>query len=168
MTASATKKMLVVSALVATGIILGYVENMFSPIIPVYGLKIGFSNLVVIFALYKFNTKTALIIGALKSLLTGILFSGLMSVPYSATGIMFSVFTMHFLKNCEKISEIGVSVSGSGMFQVGQVLVASAILKSEAPLYYLSYLLMGSVPCGVVSGIIVSILRKKSGIIKGV
>lgn len=168
LTASATKKTLFSALLVTLGLVLGYVENMFLPIIPLYGLKIGFSNIVVICAVYQSGFKNALAIGVLKAFLSGVFFSGLMSIAYGVTGILFSVFAMNLIKNKSSFSEVGVSVLGSGMFQIGQVLVACAVLNSAAPLYYLSYLLIGSVPCGIVSGLLVHILRKRFKIFKGV
>ena len=74
---SATKKIVVCAILTALGIVLGYIENLFPQIIPLYGLKIGFSNLVVIYALYEFSIKYAISIGVAKSVLSGITFSGL-------------------------------------------------------------------------------------------
>ena len=159
---SVTKKNVLCAVLVACGLILGYVENMFPPVIPLYGLKIGFSNLVVIYSLYILNTKRALAIGVIKAVLCGLLFSGLMSIAYSMLGIIFSVFSMHTVKKFQNfMSEIGVSVIGSATFQVGQIVVACVFLKNIAPIYYLSYLLIGSVPCGIISGSIVRMIKNR-------
>lgn len=158
---SATKKIVVCAILTALGIVLGYIENLFPQIIPLYGLKIGFSNLVVIYALYEFSIKYAISIGVAKSVLSGITFSGLLHIMYGGFGIILSVISMYLIKKSKlKCSEIGVSVSGSAAFQVGQVAVACVVLKTYAPLNYLSYLLIGSVACGIISGFLVRILRR--------
>ena len=151
---SAIKKNLLCAFLVTLGLILGYLEQTFLPL-PFYGLKIGLSNLPVIFVLYYLGIGYAYTTGILKAILSGLLFSGVMSIFYSFFGIIFAVSGMGFVKKSGKCSAIGVSVAGSSLFQVGQVAVACIILSSKAPLYYLAYLLIGSVFCGVISGILI-------------
>ena len=156
-------KTLLCACFVALSMILGYVEHLIPAFIPIYGLKIGFSNFPVIYALFELSPRHALAIGVLKAFLNGMLFSGLMSSFYSVTGVVFAVFGMWILCIIFKkiFSEIGISVFGSWMFQIGQVLTASILLKSYAPFYYLPYLLIGSIIYGIFSGIIIKNLRKK-------
>lgn len=160
---SRINKILLCACFVALSLVLGYLEFLVPALIPIYGLKIGFSNFPVIYSVFEFSPKHAFVIGIAKSILSGVLFSGLISSLYSLLGIIFSVFGMwilyKFLKN--HFSEIGISVFGSFMFQIGQVITASVLLKSLAPFYYLPYLLIGSIACGVISGIIIKNLRNK-------
>lgn len=167
LTASVTKKTLFSALLVTLGLVLGYVENVFLPAMPLYGLKIGFSNLVVIYALYETGIKSALMVGVLKAIISGLLFSGIVSIAYGVAGIILSVFSMKLVKSCPWFSETGVSVMGSAAFHVGQIIVACTLLKSFAPVYYLAYLLIGSVFCGIVSGTLIHILRIKLVSLKG-
>lgn len=148
--------------LVAVSVVLGYVEFLIPPVIPVYGLKIGFSIFPLLYAFFELSPKRALIIGIIKAFLNSILFSGLVSFAYSLTGIIFTVAGMYILYSLFKsFSEIGISVLGSALFQVGQVITAILILKSIAPLLYLPYLLFGSIACGVFSGTVIKILRTR-------
>ncbi len=160
---SRISKILLCACFVALSLVLGYLEFLIPALIPIYGLKIGFSNFPVIYAMYEISPKHAFIIGILKAVLSGILFSGLISSFYSLIGIIFSVLGMWvlyvFLKNL--FTEIGVSVFGSWLFQIGQVFTASLLLKSFAPFYCLPYLLIGSILCGTISGIVIENLRKK-------
>lgn len=163
---SVTKKSLVCALLVTVGLVLGYIESVVFPIVPLYGLKIGFSNLSVLFALYCFDAKSAYTVGVIKAMLNGLLFSGSMSIFYGATGIVLAVFGMCVLKKTNQCSVYGVSVIGSALFQIGQIIIACLILKSYAPFYYLSYLLIGSVPCGLISGGIVWLIGKHTRLFK--
>lgn len=163
---SVTKKSLVCALMVTVGLVLGYIESTLFPITPFYGLKIGFSNLSVLFVLYCFGVKYACAVALVKATLSGLLFSGTMSIFYSATGIIFAVFGMFLLKKANRFSIYGVSVAGSALFQVGQILIACLMLKSYAPFYYLAYLLIGSVPCGLISGGIVWIIGKHTRLFK--
>ncbi|MBR4030522.1 MAG: Gx transporter family protein [Clostridia bacterium] len=159
---SATKKNMLCAFLVAVSVVLGYVEFLIPPVIPVYGLKIGFSIFPLLYAFFELSPKRALIIGIIKAILNSILFSGLMSFAYSFTGIIFTVVGMYTLYSLSRsFSEIGISVLGSALFQAGQVLTASLILKSIAPLLYLPYLLLGSIACGIFSGTVIKILRTR-------
>ena len=153
-TLSATKKSLISACLVTVGLILGYLEHVFLPL-PFWGLKIGLSNLPLLFALCFLRADYVYTIGFSKAVLSGVLFSGLTSSLYSCAGIFLAVSVMLCVKKTKKCSIIGVSVAGSGMFQVGQTLVACFLLSSDAPLFYLAYLLIGSVPCGIISAVLV-------------
>lgn len=163
---SATKKNLTCACLVTVGLILGYIESTFFPVIPLYGLKIGFSNLAVLVALFAFGAKYALGVGLLKAVLSGFLFSGAMSIFYGAVGISFAVLGMCMLMKTGKCSILGISVLGSSLFQVGQIAVACCFLQSSAPLFYLSYLLIGSVPCGLLCGGIAWLIGRKTRLLK--
>lgn len=165
---SAIKKNMLSACLVALGLVLGYIENLIPAFIPLYGLKIGFSNLVVLYALFEMNGKQAFVIGILKSFLSGVLFSGLMSIAYSLPAILLATLGMRCIKNRKEFSEIGVSAVGSALFQVGQISAACVVLASFAPIYYLPYLLIGSVFCGILSGFLVGLVRKNiSGFNRG-
>lgn len=157
------------SLLIGLGIILGYIERLIFPQGLAYGIKLGISNIVVIFAMMYLGKKHALCVGVLKSVLSGILFSSVSAVLYSATGIILSVFLMAFLKEHfypGKMSVTGISIAGSAAFNVGQILIACAITKSTASAFLLVYMLPLSVVTGGIIGIITHVLlnRLKRGL----
>ncbi len=150
--------------LVAVGIILGYVESVIFPQGMVYGIKIGISNIVVLFSLFYSGYKEALLTGILKSVLSGLLFSSVTSIIYSLFGIVLSVLVMNVLKNKfydKSISVWGISVAGSALFNIGQVVVACVLTKSMHCVFLLSYMLPLSVVTGVVTGIVVDLIFNK-------
>ena len=77
-----TRKITALAILIAIGIILGYIES-FINVIPVSGVKIGLSNMVLLYCIYKLSITDTLIVATIKSILNGILFSGIMSIIYS-------------------------------------------------------------------------------------
>ena len=150
--------------LVAVGIVLGYVESIIFPQGLVYGIKIGISNIVVLFSLLYNGTKEAILIGVLKSVLTGMIFSSVTAIIYSLFGIFLSVFIMSILKKIfydKYISVLGISIAGSAMFNLGQVIIACVITKSFHCMFLLSYMLPFSVITGIVTGIIVQLIFNK-------
>ena len=59
-----------------------------------------------------------------------------------------------------RLSVIGVSIVGSICHSIGQVLVGIVILDNYNVIYYLPYLLLFSIPTGVIIGIITNKLIK--------
>ena len=145
------------------GILLGYVENLFFPNLLIPGVKVGISNIVVLYLLLVLGVKEALIVGVIKAFVNGFAFSGLLSVAYSISGIILSVLVMVFLTKLKfknTISAIGISVSGSVFFNFGQLITACVLLKSIIPMYYISTYTIISVISGVVTGIVVELIIK--------
>lgn len=158
------KKFVYIAIFVSLAIILGYAEKLLIPDLFIPGVKLGISNLVVIIILLNFGFKEALFLGLVKSLINGIAFTGLVSSIYSIAGIILSVTVMFYLKKLyvkDKLSVIGISVGGSAVFNVGQLIVASMLFKSFIPMYYLSYYLIISVLTGIVTGIVARIIIEK-------
>ena len=145
-----TEKIAKISLMVTLGILLGYLENLIN-IIPLSGVKIGLSNLIVIYALYKMNLSDCFIVITIKSILNGILFSSLMSIFYSIPAGFLSVLVMFLLKNklnVNIISVYGISMAGSCVFNIAQFVVAALILSSPVILVNLWYVL----PISLVTG----------------
>ena len=151
--------------LVSVGIILGHVEGLVFPQGLVYGIRIGVSNIVVLFSLIYSSWKEAALVGVLKSVLTGLLFSSVTAILYSLAGTILSVIIKAVLKwkfYNKHISVSGISIAGSAMFNIGQVLTAWCLTKSYHCVYLLSYMLPLSVATGLVTGIIVQLLFNKT------
>lgn len=145
-----TEKITKISLLVTVGLLLGYIENLIN-IIPVSGVKIGLSNLIVIYAIYKMNFLDCLIVVTIKSILNGILFSSVMSVFYSLPAGFISAIVMYLLKNnvsTNLISIYGISMAGSCVFNIMQFVVAAFVLSSPIILVNLWYVL----PISLVTG----------------
>ena len=53
-----------------------------------------------------------------------------------------------------KLSIVGVSVLGSISHSIGQIIVAFLILNNNTMFYYLPFLLIFSIPTGVITGLI--------------
>ncbi len=155
---------IIASVLLGVGLVLGYVESLAFPQGIAYGVKIGISNIVVLFALFYFKLKTTYVIAILKSLLSGLLFSSLTAVAYSMCGVLLSVALMSMLKKflySKKISVIGISIAGSAIFNIGQISVACFLTKSFACMNMLVYMLPLSVVTGGVTGIIIILMLNR-------
>ena len=156
-----TKDITTIGVLTAISVVISIIESYFDFIgTAVPGLKLGLANIVVVFALYKYNFKTAIGVSLVRVLIVALIRTGFgFNFFFSLVGAIFSITVMFLIKKT-KLSVIGVSVIGSVFHSVGQVLVAMIVMKNYSVIYYLPYLLLFSVPTGIFIGIIAKRLLK--------
>jgi len=156
-----TKDITTIGILTAISVVISIIESYFDFIgnlVP--GLKLGLANIVIIFALYKFNFKTAISISLVRVIIVALIRTGFgLNFFFSLAGAIFSIIAMVLVKKT-KLSIVGVSLTGSVFHSVGQVLVGILVLDNYNVLYYLPYLLLFSVPTGILIGIITKRLIK--------
>ena len=151
------KKLVRLSMLISLSVVISIIESyipIFNNIIP--GLRLGLSNIIILFVLYKYNFKDSLYVSIVRVILVGLLRTGLFSVSFffSLSGAIFSIVSMYLVKKIDKFSVVGISIVGSVMHSIGQILIAILFLKNMNIIYYLPYLLVFSIPTGVVTGLI--------------
>ncbi len=147
----------------ALAVTLNIVENVipiFQGVVP--GVKLGLTNIVVLFVLYKYGFREALSLSITRVILVGILNTGLFSVAFflSLSGALFSILMMGLVKRITKLSIVGVSIIGSLFHSLGQIIVVAIILYSWTAFNYLPILILFSVPTGILTGIICKELLK--------
>lgn len=150
-----TKDITVIGIMTAICVVISIIESYFtfiSDFIP--GLKLGLSNVVIIYVLYKYNFKIASIISLVRVLIVALLRTGFgINFFFSLTGAIFSIIAMALVKKT-KLSIIGVSIVGSIFHSIGQVLIGILVLSNYNITYYLPYLLIFSIPTGIVVGLV--------------
>jgi len=149
------KKFTRLTILLSLSVVLNIIESyipLFNGIIP--GFKLGLANIVTLFILYEFGVKDALYIGILRVFLVGLLRTGLFNTTFifSITGCIVSILMM-FLAKKINLSIIGVSIAGSIFHSLGQIIIAMIILNNNM-IYYLPWLLLLSIPTGIIVGLI--------------
>ena len=157
------KKFTRLSMLLALSVALNVIEAslpLFNGYIP--GLKLGLANIVTLFIIYQFSLKDAFYVGILRVFLVGILRTGLFSTTFffSLSGVIFSIICMYLAKNFLKLSIVGVSIIGSIAHSTGQVLTSILLLQMNSMIYYLPWLLLFSIPTGILVGLICKQLVK--------
>ena len=157
------KKFTRLSMLLALSVALNIIETSL-PLLNGYipGLRLGLANIVTLFILYQFSLKDALYIGILRVFLVGILRTGIFSTTFffSLTGVLLSILFMYLAKRFLNLSIIGVSIIGSIAHSTGQVLASIFILQMSSMIYYLPWLLLFSIPTGILVGILCKQLVK--------
>ena len=149
-----TKDITKIALLCAICVVISILESLFTfigDIVP--GLKLGLANIVVIFTLYEYNFKTAFQVSIIRVFIVALLRTGFgINFFFSLVGALFSIIAMYIFKKT-KLSIVGVSIIGSIFHSIGQVLVGVLFLDNYNIIYYLPYLLLFSIPTGVIIGL---------------
>lgn len=154
-----TKKITVMAMCIALAMILSYVESQI-PSIGIPGVKMGLANIVVVFCLYRLGWKEAAGISLLRVFLVSLLFGHVASLMYSAAGAALSLAGMLLLKKLDRLSCVAVSVIGGVLHNVGQILVAWALLGSNV-IYYLPVLIVSGTVTGVLIGLVSALMVRR-------
>ena len=140
--------------LTALAVILSYVESLVPVTAGIPGVKLGLANLVVVIALYTLDLKGAFVISVVRIVLSGLTFGGLFSMLYSLAGGLLSFAVMAVLSRKKLFGTVGVSVCGGVAHNIGQLLVAMAVLETESVWYYFPVLLISGSVAGVLIGLL--------------
>lgn len=141
-------------------LIFSYVEAIIPFNAGIPGVKLGIANIVTVIALYKLSIKHAAIVSFIRIMVAGFLFSGLFGAIYSLAGAIVSLIGMIFLKKTGKFSIAGVSMAGGVLHNLGQLLVASFLIKDLRIFFYFPILLFSGLASGIAIGIAVTLIMR--------
>ena len=158
-----TRKVVHMGMLIALAMVLSFIESQIPAFIAVPGIKLGLANIAVVFALYSLGFREALGVSLIRVVLSAILFGSVLSGLYSAAGAILSLLGMALLKKSGFFGTVGVSVSGAVLHNLGQIGIACFILRTQALVYYLPFLILSAVVAGIVIGIIAAVLVERLG-----
>ena len=140
--------------LIALSFLLGYVETLIPFSVGIPGVKLGLANVVTLVCLYQLGTGAAFWISLVRIVLVGFTFGNLSMLLYSLSGELLSLGVMCLCKRCEKLSPVGVSVAGGAAHNIGQLLVAMAVVWNRHLAYYAPFLLAAGTIAGVLIGVL--------------
>ncbi len=157
MKANKTKALVQTAFIFALAIILSLIENSIPTFIAIPGVKIGLSNIAVMYALFFIGIKSALATAILKALFVLIIRAPVASF-LSLFGGILSVIIMFLLLEIfsEKISYLVISAIGSVFHNIGQFIAISIVYQSVGLFAYLPLLII----CGIIAGITTSVMLK--------
>ncbi|MBR3382301.1 MAG: Gx transporter family protein [Clostridia bacterium] len=145
----------------AAAIVLSYVETLIPVSFAIPGIKLGLSNAVALFLLYKLDWKAAGAVNLIRVLISGLLFGSIASLAYSASGAVLSMLVMAILKRSESFSAVGCSAAGAIAHNFGQLLMAVVILSAKEIMWYLPALIVSGALTGAAVGAATALLIKK-------
>lgn len=139
--------------LLAFALILSYVETLIPFQTGMPGIKLGLANLAVVFCLYLFGAKEALLLTVMKAVISGAMFGSLFMAAYSLSGAVFSGAVMIGMKRTGWFHVPVVSAAGGVMHNMGQLLVAAFAVRIYGLVYYVPFLLAAGLVTGIIIGI---------------
>ena len=151
----------------ALALILSYVELLIPINFGIPGAKLGLANLVIVVVLYRNGWKEASLLSVVRIVLAGFMFTNLFSILYSLAGGILSLGVMSLLKWKNIFSVTGVSIAGGVSHNVGQLLVAMAVVETYQVGWYLPALLIAGVLTGLLIGILSAGILKRIRFIDG-
>lgn len=150
-------RLVFVSLLVAQALVLSWIER-FIPL-PVFalsvpGFKLGLANIFTLVALFTVTPGETLTLTFLRVVMAALLFSNMSAFMYSLAGGLLSFGAMLGLKSIfrDTFSKVGISVMGAFSHNLGQLLVASAVLNNMRILTILPMLTLLAIPTGFFVG----------------
>ncbi|QOV20775.1 Gx transporter family protein [Blautia liquoris] len=155
------KKITYLGLYTAVAILLGYIESLLPVITAVPGMKIGLANLAIVLVLYQFGPLAAFMVQIVRILAVGFLFGNLFGIAFSLAGGMSSLIVMTLIKHQTVFGITGVSVAGGVTHNIGQILIASALVKNNQIMYYLPALIVTGVTTGLLIGLLCMEIRKR-------
>ncbi len=148
------KKVAFLGCCTALALVLSYMETLFPPLIAsLPGIKMGLANIVILFVLYRFRVRDAAMVSFVRIALSSLLFGSSVMFLYSAAGAFLSLLGMAILCRLGFLSEVGTSVAGAVLHNIGQILVAMCLLGTAELGYYLIVLAVS----GTISGILIGL-----------
>lgn len=149
------RKLIYLSLLSAIGIVLGLFESVIPLPIAIPGARLGLSNIVVLVCIISIGYKEGFFVSIFKTVILALVTGAVSSFFFSMGGAILSSLAMilshKFLK--KYLSLIGISEIGSFFHNLGQVLVASYIMKTTAILAYLPLLVILGIFTGFFVGL---------------
>lgn len=151
------------SVVLALALVLSFIESMIPLPIPIPGLRLGLANIAVLVVLMRFSFAEAAAVSLLRVLLSALLFGTLSGFVMSLSGAVLSLCVMQLCKALRIFSPIGISVAGAAAHNTAQVAAVVALTGTPSVFYYLPFLLMASIPTGLLSGALALLVLKRTG-----
>lgn len=155
MTTSKTTKMIFIALIVAQALVLHVLEGMIPVPIGIPGAKLGLANVFSIISLFILGFQSTLIVVILRVALATMFGGTLSSFMFSLSGGILSLVMMFLVKTLlkDKVSIIGISGAGAVSHNIGQLLVASYIVRNFSVMLYLPVMTFIGIGTGIFIGI---------------
>lgn len=146
--------------MISQALVLSIVESWIPIPVPVPGIKLGLANIVTMVAIAFMGTGSAVIVVVLRSLLSSMFSGGFTVFLFSIAGGLLSAAIMSVLyKRFSRIfSVVGISIVGAISHNIGQIVIASLVMKDFAVFGYLPILFVSGIIMGCFVGLCGSFL----------
>jgi heptaprenyl diphosphate synthase len=151
-----TRKLTFIALYTAVAVVMHYLESLlpaFFPFAP--GVKLGLANIVGLIALFTLDTPSAYIIVTVRAILGSLFGFNLFSLAYSLPSALIALTGQALAIKLlfPKVTTVGISVIGSMLFNLTQLIVASLIVWTNL-IAYLPIMMLTGILTGIAVGLI--------------
>jgi heptaprenyl diphosphate synthase len=146
-------------------LVLALMESMFPPVFPaIPGVKLGVSNVIIMYCILFFDKPAAIQIAVLKSFFIFFI-RGATTFIFSFSGTLLAVLMMILITLIFRKAKpslplfLLVSISGAVTHNIAQIIIASILTSTDLLVYYLPILIVAGVIFGSVTGILIFVLN---------
>ena len=159
-----TKNITLCGILITVSLIIFMVENQIPALLPIPGIKLGLSNIVILFSLLYLSPKETFLVLISRVLLSALLTSAPSTLLYSLTGGLGCLIAeLILLKALSKEYIIAISPAGAIVHNIFQLIIAFFITKTPEVFFYLPILIISGIITGLFTGLCIYFLDKKAG-----
>ena len=147
-----TKRFTFLTLLVAMAIMLNVIESTYIGSFS-FGIRIGLANIIALITIKILGIKEMLVVNVMRvmigNLIRGLIFGSTFWISLGGVALSsIMLIILHKLNASIMFTSVGSSIAHS----VGQVLVVMAFYRQPLIMSILPYLLLGSVPTGILTG----------------
>ena len=149
-----TKRLTVLALLSAVSLIIFALEMRLPPLIPIPGVKLGLSNIVVLVTLFAYDRKSAGAVLLVKTVLGAVFAGSMLRFLYSLAGSVCCFAAASLLKGCIREGQLWfLSAVAACAHNFGQLLVAWAVMGTGKVWWYAPVLTLSGILTGVFTGL---------------
>lgn len=147
-----TKKLTQLAMLTGVALIIFVIELQIPNPFPIPGIKLGLSNIITVYAIYRFQAGEVMMIVFCRIFLAAVFSGNMMALAYSFAGSVLCLAGMILLRKIIDKNHIWIaSVFGAVLHNIGQILIAVQIMGTSI-LVYLPFLLVSGCLAGAFTG----------------
>ncbi|MBQ8181263.1 MAG: Gx transporter family protein [Ruminococcus sp.] len=156
------KRLTELSLLTGLALIIFVVELRFPDIIPVPGVKLGLANIITVYTVYKYRAVETFLLVLARILLGALFASSFSALIYSLSGAVCCLAGMLLLRRIIPLRWMWLcSIIGAILHNTGQIVVATAAVRSFAVLAYYPILIISGCIAGAFTGICAQLVINK-------
>lgn len=158
-----TRRICQIALLVSLALALAATEALFPLPVPVPGIKLGLSNIVVVFTLFAFGPRDAGIVMIIKTILAALLTGQLATLPFGLAGGIAAFIVAVMIRFIFSSSSIrSCSVASALAHNAAQLAVATIFTGTMSVLLLAPYLAVAAIITGFLTGTIAAVLYERS------
>ena len=157
-----TKRLVLLALMISQALVLSIVESWIPIPIAIPGVKLGLANIVTLIVIIFFGFADAIAVTLIRTFLASVFGGGFVIFLFSVSGGILSTLVMGILykRGSKVFSILGISIIGAIMHNIGQLLMASFVMRNFNVMTYLPILLVSGIIMGCFVGLCVQFLSK--------